>query len=461
MPVTREPWNDRLIQALRRYQAQVQATGKATWHRWKVDADTVEAVKRDIWITKDKNSVKNLPAEGPQFSKRARELCENIMKGKALEVPRGFDPSAAAIAMQAEHPYLRSMEYRGGGYAILMALYEAEQDPAYLGSLTIAEICRRGQRHCNVNMKANHWAGNDHGHGWESNKSLIRYGLITRDNHGRGPASAWRGPVDSVRLTEQGREFIQQMMRKFDVDAEVGAGASRCSNSVDDDNAPGVSPPIPGFPSSSGSVGPKSLADEEELVAWAQSASIGAKKTFNVSDARRRHLHGVADRLSASTKDWLLSHSSLGMGRDRQLVVKKISRKRLGEGSDTPTPGLSHPAGIASASSGGQTLGGPPPKSRIRDLAARAATARMQENGIGDEAPACSEAALTTPARASAANESDSPSDSGNSDDEEAMMQRAMRESLATTAMQSKAALRGDMFARAQPDCILLFGYAQ
>ena len=54
-----------------------------TWHRWKVDADSLEAVKKDVWMTADQKSVKKLPKEGPQFSKRARELCENIMKGEA------------------------------------------------------------------------------------------------------------------------------------------------------------------------------------------------------------------------------------------------------------------------------------------------------------------------------------------------------------------------------------------
>ena len=77
-------------------------------------------------------------------------------------------------------------------------------------------------------MKANQWTGNNHGHGWESNKSLIQYGLITRDNNGRGPSSGWRGPVDSVRLTGEGRKFIHEMQRKFAVGPEVAATAHRC-----------------------------------------------------------------------------------------------------------------------------------------------------------------------------------------------------------------------------------------
>ena len=48
-----------------------------------MDADSLEAVKKDVWMTADQNSGKKLPKEGPQFSKRARELCENMMKGEA------------------------------------------------------------------------------------------------------------------------------------------------------------------------------------------------------------------------------------------------------------------------------------------------------------------------------------------------------------------------------------------
>jgi hypothetical protein len=329
MPPGREAWNARLVEALRRQQEHAQATLKSTWHRWKVDADTLEAVKKDIWITAEKTSVKDLPREGAQFSKRARELCENIMKGHTSEIPKGYQESAptpstgSGTLARAEHPYLQKMEFRGGGYAILMACHEAEQDPGYLGSMTIQQICKCGQKHCNVEMKANHWAGNDHGHGWESNKSLKRYNLITRDNHGRGPASGWRGPVDAVRLTEEGRDFIWEMLKKFGVDSDANLAASSSSRSLDDDGAPAVPLPLPGLPGRSRPISAVSIADETELQEWAQAAAIGENKIFNVSHARRLHLHKVADQLSASATNWQLSHSSLGVGRDRQLVITK------------------------------------------------------------------------------------------------------------------------------------------
>ena len=48
-----------------------------------------------------------------------------------------------------------------------------EKSPSYPGYMTIAEIQRRGPQYGNVDMANHHWAGNDHGYGWESHKSLI------------------------------------------------------------------------------------------------------------------------------------------------------------------------------------------------------------------------------------------------------------------------------------------------
>ena len=83
------------------------------------------------------------------------------------------------MAADVEHPYLRNMQYRGGGYALFRALWDAEQTPGYCGFMTIEDIQRTGQRYCDVRMKNNHWEGNDHGYGWESHKSLLMY----QENH--------------------------------------------------------------------------------------------------------------------------------------------------------------------------------------------------------------------------------------------------------------------------------------
>ena len=43
-------------------------------------ADAVQAVRKDIWITLNGTSIKNLPKEGGGFGKPARELCEQIIR---------------------------------------------------------------------------------------------------------------------------------------------------------------------------------------------------------------------------------------------------------------------------------------------------------------------------------------------------------------------------------------------
>ena len=50
-------------------------------------------------------------------------------------VPQVIRPAQAGSAGNGEHPYLRSVQHRGGGYAILRALWDAEKSPSYEGHL--------------------------------------------------------------------------------------------------------------------------------------------------------------------------------------------------------------------------------------------------------------------------------------------------------------------------------------
>ena len=50
-------------------------------------------------------------------------------------VPQVIRPEQAGNAGNGEHPYLRSVQHRGGGYAILRALWDAEKSPSYAGHL--------------------------------------------------------------------------------------------------------------------------------------------------------------------------------------------------------------------------------------------------------------------------------------------------------------------------------------
>ena len=57
-----------------------------------------------------------------------------IMRG-LIRVPQMVPPVASVSSHTGEHPYLRRMTYRGGGYAILRALWDAEKSDDYGGDL--------------------------------------------------------------------------------------------------------------------------------------------------------------------------------------------------------------------------------------------------------------------------------------------------------------------------------------
>lgn len=74
--------------------------------------------------------------------------------------------------------------------------------PPSWGYLTIDQICRMGQKYCDSPMKSDHFGRGDHGHGWESNKSLLENRFIERDKAGKAWSTNFRGPKDRIRLTE-------------------------------------------------------------------------------------------------------------------------------------------------------------------------------------------------------------------------------------------------------------------
>ena len=53
-------------------------------------------------------------------------------------------------------------------------------------------------------MRDNHFEGRDHGHGWESNKTLVSHRFIERDKAGKSWSTNFRGPKDRISLTQAG-----------------------------------------------------------------------------------------------------------------------------------------------------------------------------------------------------------------------------------------------------------------
>lgn len=58
-----------------------------------------------------------------------------IMRGLSRVPQMVRPPVASGSSHTGEHPYLRRMTFRGGGYAILRALWDAEKSDDYCGDL--------------------------------------------------------------------------------------------------------------------------------------------------------------------------------------------------------------------------------------------------------------------------------------------------------------------------------------
>eukprot|EP00435_Cladocopium_sp_Y103_P042181 s2868_g11.t1 len=365
-------------------------------------------------------------------------------------VPQLIRPDPVGPA-NGEHPYLRNMTRRGGGYAILRALWDAEKSERYqgerrlifelvpVGSLTIDQICRSGQRYCDVPMNPSHWEGRDHGHGWESNKSLLSYRLIERDKAGKNWNTGFRGPKDRISLTQDGRDFIRLMLQKF--------------GDEDDGQPEAPAPPMNRVVKGT----KKSEEDEEELARWLSTAAIGAEKEFQVGNDRRKYLHRRIDDFNlfqAPALGYRLEHDSHGDGRLRTLIVKKVGM--AGPSNLSSVGGLSSslagpllggidgvssagPAVLPAVALGGEKLGGRQSTHGKREASAMAAERRMSAasmRGIKKPRTAAS-AAPAAPPKPPVVFEvpkspSSSSSDSDSEEDEE--MKKAIAASLLSSS---------------------------
>eukprot|EP00438_Fugacium_kawagutii_P010726 Skav213177 [mRNA] locus=scaffold11:199640:209363:- [translate_table: standard] len=207
-------------------------------------------------------------------------------------------------------------------------------------------------------MKDNHWEGRDHGHGWESNKSLLSHGFIERDKAGKSWRTNWRGPKDQIRLT--------QVL-----------------------------------------LADKTLNRAALLVYWRQ-----------VSKDRRRFLHGHIDMLNNQDLGYQLSHASRGAGRHRVLIVKKMPAMAatrpmpmdLGPTIDLPGPSTSS----AACSTGpGHKLGGRRSTQGKREAFAMAAELRIKKPRLSQPSVSL---AQSRSERNTAAKQDDSSSSSSSSD---------------------------------------------
>ena len=212
-----------------------------------------------LQLTLDRNSMRNSHVQVHTLTAPVGKFFSSWLPIAVLWVRimrSGVMPELRPVpaAGNGEHPYLRRVEHRRGGYAILRVLWDAEKSSSYAGNLagttfvhfgflspflfaifnqlsnvlfftvwvrdelhcclftmkasegflTKDQICRHGQKYCDVPMKDNHFDGLDHGHGWESNKTLVCHRFIERDKAGKSWNTGFRGPKDQIRLTQAG-----------------------------------------------------------------------------------------------------------------------------------------------------------------------------------------------------------------------------------------------------------------
>ena len=74
--------------------------------------------------------------------------------------------------------FLDNMEYRGGGYAILRALWDAHEKG--LASLSVSQICQRAKQWCSHHMDHGLFAGRQLGLGWDAHGSLLKHGILEK-----------------------------------------------------------------------------------------------------------------------------------------------------------------------------------------------------------------------------------------------------------------------------------------
>ena len=103
----------------------------------------------------------------------------------------------------SKHPYLKRMQFRGGGYAILMAFHlrsKNETSSQTRDFMYKCEIVPRAQAFCDVSMEGG-WGSSS---GWSSIRSLVSHRLLLES---RGP-----GQRQEYRLTDEGKDFIKAML---------------------------------------------------------------------------------------------------------------------------------------------------------------------------------------------------------------------------------------------------------
>ena len=378
---------------------------------------------------------------------------------------------AAAAASASNNPfandhYMKSMKIRGGAYAILMAFHHSQTDV-----LRKAQICREGQQFCDDQMDSNYHAGRMYG-AWKAIDTLKSHHLVTEQGFAtHTPGRGFRDRPHEYTLTRDGKMFIEALLASRPEAAAAarqalggggaaasfgaaafGGNASSPFRSPSGSRLTGTFNHVPQFaqgdimnPGRSSSLAD---GDRAELENWVATAEVGDQKEFNVGKGRRKALHRICDKLQEDNPGLLLTHSSTGTARQRILAIQVVATPSASAATGRKRP-LS--PGMPSNFSGQSTASALSPAiKRSRELTpaqnAALAAMRRQEQAKEDEdfkkAIADSAKLAETPPRCKpfmSRECDDEIQELDADDDEEAMLRRAIKESLKESAKKPAA----------------------
>jgi ERCC4-type nuclease len=231
-----------------------------------------------------------------------------------------------------------------------------------------AQLCSAAQPFCDELMESNYHQGRMRG-AWSSMNTLEKHGLVSVQKAG----VAWNDQAggmrslgsNSYRLTPDGALFTEALIQRHGDEVErqikaAGGGAAPnrtaarpgllAAGTVYDDvlpiNAPSHrlrAPHAPKLELPGNKITKYADGYEQDLRIWAESASIGDQKSFNVGKQRRQRLHNVCDTLNMALRlhGRQLTHESISTSnRSRTLYVTVVPATSFALTQPKPWPML-------------------------------------------------------------------------------------------------------------------------
>ncbi|GAB5354229.1 hypothetical protein AAMO2058_000101800 [Amorphochlora amoebiformis] len=241
--VQKEAKNNDIVRGLQARLFLARRDGKRTQYQIQKALDVIQGVQKNIYSERSGRIV-NMPARG--LGKRIRFTIEQIVRGEISVIPKDYDVTVNGDPANAHHdpaqprvttatggsgigggagidikggsggniendPYLRTITFRSGSYAILMAFHDTNSE-----MMRKSKIIQAAQKYCDEAMDTDYHAGRLFS-GWSSIRTLERHRLIIRrDRRDARRSVGWRGgPSDEFYVTERGKRFTAAMIHRF------------------------------------------------------------------------------------------------------------------------------------------------------------------------------------------------------------------------------------------------------